>query len=141
MIEDQSRRIDVEGGRVPYPIEGHDGGQPVAQPLRITYRKAALFVGLTYLVSYLLVFLCSAVVGSWTMPDALVLGVVYMFVPTMVVLIVQKGIFQEPLKEPLRINLRPNRWFLAASRSRSRNRCGSTCGPIAGSWRPGSCPR
>ena len=114
MIEDQSRRIDVEGGRVPYPIEGHEGGQAVVQPLRERYRKVALFVGLTYLVSYLLVFLYSALVGSWTMPNAVVLGVAYMFIPATVVLIVQKGIFQEPLKGPLRITLRPNRWFLAA---------------------------
>jgi membrane protease YdiL (CAAX protease family) len=78
------------------------------------FRKAALFVGLTYLVSYLLVFLYSALVGSWTMPNAAVLGVVYMFVPTMVVLVVQKGIFKEPLKEPLRISFRLNRWFLVA---------------------------
>ena len=77
-------------------------------------RKAALFVGLTYLVSYLLVFLYSALVGSWTMPNAVVLGVVYMFVPTTVVLIVQKGIFKEPLKEPLRISFRLNRWFVVA---------------------------
>jgi membrane protease YdiL (CAAX protease family) len=78
------------------------------------FRKAALFVGLTYLVSYLLVFLYSALVGSWTMPNAVVLGVVYMFVPTMVVFIVQKGVFKEPLKEPLRISFKLNRWFLAA---------------------------
>jgi uncharacterized protein len=114
MIEDQSRRIEVECGRVHYSIEGHEGDRPVVQPMRGRYRKAALFVGLTYLVSYLLVFLYSALVGSWTMPNALVLGVAYMFVPTTVVLIVQTGIFKEPLKEPLRIALRPNRWFLAA---------------------------
>jgi hypothetical protein len=49
------------------------------------FRKAALFVGLTYLVSYLLMFIYSALVGSWTIPNAVVLGVVYMFVPTTIV--------------------------------------------------------
>jgi membrane protease YdiL (CAAX protease family) len=78
------------------------------------FRKAALFVGLTYLLSYALVSLYSALVGSWIMPNAVALGLVYMFVPTMVVLIVQKGIFREPLKEPLRISFRLNRWFLVA---------------------------
>jgi hypothetical protein len=78
------------------------------------FRKAALFVGLTHLVSYLLVFFYSALVGSWSMPNAVVLGVVYMFVPTTVVLIVQKGIFNAPLNEPLRISFRLSRWFLAA---------------------------
>ena len=48
------------------------------------------------------------------MPNAVVLGVVYMFVPATVVLVVQKGIFKEPLKEPLRISFRLNRWFLVA---------------------------
>jgi membrane protease YdiL (CAAX protease family) len=78
------------------------------------FRKAALFVGLTYLLSYALVLLYSALVGSWIMPNAVLLGVIYMFVPTTVVLIVQKGIFREPLKEPLRISFRLNRWFLVA---------------------------
>jgi membrane protease YdiL (CAAX protease family) len=76
------------------------------------FRKAALFVMLTYLVSYLLVFFYSALVGSWTMPNAVVMGVVYMFVPTTIVLVVQKGIVKEPLREPLRISFRLNRWFL-----------------------------
>jgi membrane protease YdiL (CAAX protease family) len=78
------------------------------------FRKAVLFVGLTYLVSYLVVLLYSALVGSWILPNAVVLGLVYMFIPATVVLIVQKGIFQEPLKEPLRISFRLNRWFLVA---------------------------
>jgi hypothetical protein len=51
------------------------------------FRKAAVFVGLTYLVSHLLVFLYSALVGSCTMPNAAVLGVVYMFVPTTIVFV------------------------------------------------------
>jgi membrane protease YdiL (CAAX protease family) len=103
MTDDQSRRIEGEGGR------------PVLQPtMWERYRKAALFVGLTYLVSFLLVLFYSALVGHWTMPNALVLGVVYMFVPSMVAIIVQKGIFKLPLKEPLRIGLRPDRWFVAA---------------------------
>jgi hypothetical protein len=37
-----------------------------------------------------------------------------MFVPTMIVLIVQKGDFKEPPKEPLRISFRLNRWFHVA---------------------------
>jgi membrane protease YdiL (CAAX protease family) len=78
------------------------------------FRKVALFVGLTYLVSYVLVFLYSALVGSWIMPNAVVLGVIYMFVPTTIALVVQKGIFKEALKEPLRISFRLNRWFLVA---------------------------
>jgi membrane protease YdiL (CAAX protease family) len=114
MIEDQSRRIEVDWERDHYLIERHEAGRPVFQPMWERYRKAALFVGLTYLVSFLLVLLYKALVGQWTMPNALVLAVVYMFVPSMVAVIVQKRIFKEPLKEPLRISFRLNRWFLAA---------------------------
>jgi membrane protease YdiL (CAAX protease family) len=114
MIEDQSHQIEVEGERDHYMIESHVAGRPVFQPMWERYRMAALLVGLTYLVSFLLVLLYMALVGQWTMPNALVLAVVYMFVPSMVAIIVQKGIFKEPLNEPLRICFRLNRWFLAA---------------------------
>jgi membrane protease YdiL (CAAX protease family) len=48
------------------------------------------------------------------MPGVLWLGVAYMFMPMTSALVVQKLLYKAPLKEPLRINYRPNRWFLAA---------------------------
>jgi membrane protease YdiL (CAAX protease family) len=37
-----------------------------------------------------------------------------MFMPMTVALVVQKGVFREPLKGPLRVNVKPNRWFVVA---------------------------
>ena len=76
--------------------------------------KAVIFTVLTYLISWLLVGLYFAFGGTWTRPGALILSVVYMFVPMTVAVIVQKWLFKAPLKGPLRINFRPNRWFAVA---------------------------
>jgi len=76
--------------------------------------KATIFVALTYLASWLLVGLYFALGGTWTMPGSLILSVVYMFVPMTVALVVQKGLYKAAVKGPLRINFRPNRWFVTA---------------------------
>jgi membrane protease YdiL (CAAX protease family) len=77
-------------------------------------KKIGLFVGLTYLLSYLLAFAYFGLGGPRTMPAVLVVSLVYMFMPMIVAIVVQKMIYKAPLKEPLRINFRPNRWFLVA---------------------------
>lgn len=76
--------------------------------------KVTIFVAFTYLASWLLVGLYFALGGTWTMPGSLILSVVYMFVPMTVAMVVQKGLYKAPLKGPLRINFRPNRWFVVA---------------------------
>jgi hypothetical protein len=78
------------------------------------FRKAALFVGLTYLISYLLVFLYSALVGSWTMPHAVVLGGRLHVRPHHGRPHRPEGDLQGTLEGALRISFRLNRWFLAA---------------------------
>ncbi len=77
-------------------------------------RKATLFTVLTFLASYLLVILYFALGGKWTFPGSLILSLVYMFVPMTVALFVQKKIYKEPVKEPLGVSFRINRWFLVA---------------------------
>lgn len=77
-------------------------------------RKSILFTAMTYGISYLLVGLYLALGGTWTMPGSLIVTVVYMFVPLFVAVVVQKWLYREPLKAPLRINFRPNRWFVVA---------------------------
>ena len=47
-------------------------------------------------------------------PGILIVGVIYMFMPALCAVVVQKLIYKAPLKKPLRINFRPNRWFLVA---------------------------
>jgi membrane protease YdiL (CAAX protease family) len=78
------------------------------------FKKASLFVGLTYLVSLLVVSLYSGLGGTWTNPSILFLALGYMFIPMTVALIVQKATYKAPLREPLRIAFRPNRWFVVA---------------------------
>jgi membrane protease YdiL (CAAX protease family) len=80
----------------------------------MSVKKVALFVVLAYLFGYALVPLYFALGGTKTMPGALVLGIAYMFIPLLVAAIVQKLIYHAPLKGPLRINFRLNRWFVVA---------------------------
>src|SRR6516162_6279653 len=80
----------------------------------INVRKVALFVGLTYLVSYVFAISYFALGGPKELPWGLVVDVVYMFIPLTVAIFVQKLIYHAPLKGPLRIIFRPNRWFLIA---------------------------
>ena len=77
-------------------------------------KKVALFLGLTYAVTYLLAIFYFLAGGSVKPPGILIVGVIYMFMPTLCAIVVQKLIYKAPLKKPLRINFRPNRWFLVA---------------------------
>jgi membrane protease YdiL (CAAX protease family) len=77
-------------------------------------RKALLFVALTLLVSWLLAAVFYAAGGRLNALPALVMMSVYMFVPMTMAIVVQKLIFKEPLREPLGISFRWNRWFLVA---------------------------
>jgi membrane protease YdiL (CAAX protease family) len=80
----------------------------------VNTKKVILFVGLTYVVSFAAVPLYFAAGGTKAMPGMLILGVGYMFIPMTVAFVVQKLIYKEPLREPLRISFRPNRWFVVA---------------------------
>jgi uncharacterized protein len=77
-------------------------------------RKAALFVGLTFLVNWSLALLFFGLGGRWHSPVGIAFGVTYMFVPMIVALLLQKGVYREPVKGPLGISFRLNRWFLVA---------------------------
>jgi uncharacterized protein len=77
-------------------------------------KKVALFVVLAYLLSYALVPLYFALGGTKAMPGMLVLGIAYMSIPLAVAVVVQKLVYHAPLRGPLRISFRPNRWFVVA---------------------------
>src|SRR5262249_42014771 len=77
-------------------------------------KKLTLFGVLTYLVSYALVPLYFGLGGTKALPGSLILGVVYMFIPLLVTVVVQKLVYHVPWKEPLRISFGPNRWFVVA---------------------------
>jgi len=77
-------------------------------------QKIVIFIGLTYLLSYLLVILYFALGGKWIMPGSLIVATTYMFIPMLVAIIVQKTMYKESIKKPLGISFKLNRWFLVA---------------------------
>jgi len=77
-------------------------------------KKVALFVVLAYLLSYALVPLYFALGGTKAMPGVLALGVAYMFAPLVAAVVVQRLVYHAPLRGPLRITFKPNRWFVVA---------------------------
>jgi membrane protease YdiL (CAAX protease family) len=79
-----------------------------------TGRKALVFVILTFASSWLIAGGYYALGGRLNQPAAIVVLLVYMFMPMTAAIIVQKVIYKQPLREPLAISFRPNRWFLVA---------------------------
>lgn len=77
-------------------------------------RKTAIFVALTYFLSYPLANLYFALGGHMGSPEALVMTLVYMFIPMGSAIVVQKLIYKQPIIGPLGISFRFNRWFLVA---------------------------
>ena len=77
-------------------------------------RKALLFVTLTFAISYLFVFLYFLFGGKWIMPGSLIVSVIYMFIPMLVSIFVQKTVYKDFVKEPLGVSIKLNRWFLVA---------------------------
>ena len=77
-------------------------------------RRAPLFIGLTFLANWSAALLFYVLGGRWGTPVGIAFGAAYMFVPMLVALVLQKGIYHEPVKEPLAISFRLNRWFLVA---------------------------
>src|SRR5262245_48750977 len=82
--------------------------------MAINVKKVALFLGLTYASTYLLAIGYFQAGGTVKGPGILIVAVLYMFMPALSAVVVQKLIYKAPLKQPLRINWRPNRWFLVA---------------------------
>jgi membrane protease YdiL (CAAX protease family) len=77
-------------------------------------RKALIFVALTFFASWLLAAVFYVAGGRLNTLSAFFMLTTYMFVPMAMAIIVQKVIYREPLREPLGISFRPNRWFLVA---------------------------
>jgi len=78
------------------------------------FKKAMLFIFLTFLVNWLMAALFFAFGGKWGSPASLAMAASYMFVPMIMAIIVQKFIYKEHIKEPLGISFKLNRWFLVA---------------------------
>ncbi len=77
-------------------------------------KRIVIFIGLTFFLNYLLFFLYFLLGGKWVMPGSLIIATAYMFIPMIVAIIIQKYILREPVKGPLGISFKLNRWFLIA---------------------------
>jgi membrane protease YdiL (CAAX protease family) len=77
-------------------------------------RKAVLFVSLTFLVNWSLALLLFVSGVRWGTPIGIAFGVIYMFVPMSIAILLQKAFYRGPVKGPLGISFRLNRWFLVA---------------------------
>ena len=75
-------------------------------------KKILIFVGLTFLLDWSMVYIYLALGGS--AGGLMILGMAYMFVPMIVAIIVQKAIFKEQVNKPLGISLKINPWFFVA---------------------------
>jgi membrane protease YdiL (CAAX protease family) len=77
-------------------------------------KKAILFICSTFFLNYLLILSYLALGGKWIMPGSLIVATAYMFIPMIVAIVIQKSIYKEPLRKPLGLSFRINRWFLVA---------------------------
>jgi len=77
-------------------------------------RKVLVFVFLTFAASWLIAAVYYALGGRLYNPISAVVLLVYMFMPMTMAIVVQRAIYKQPLRKPLRISFRPNRWFLVA---------------------------
>lgn len=82
--------------------------------MKTNINKSLLFVGLNFFISYAFIFSYFALGGKWLSPGTVFVAPIYMFMPTIAAIVVQKFIYKEPLKAPLGISWRINRWWLVA---------------------------
>jgi membrane protease YdiL (CAAX protease family) len=80
--------------------------------MNLRTKKTLLFIGLTFLLDWLMVLLYVAMGGKDE--GVAFLAAAYMFMPMAIAFVVQKGIFKEPVIQPLGISFRINSWFFVA---------------------------
>jgi len=77
-------------------------------------KKTGIFIWTTLFVSWLFAAVIYTLGVRWNTAAAMVVGVVYMFIPMTVAIIVQKRVFHNLVRGPLGISFSLNRWFLVA---------------------------
>jgi membrane protease YdiL (CAAX protease family) len=73
-----------------------------------------LFIGLTYLLSWMLAGLAYLFGVRYFSVASFIITVGYMFIPMIVAIFIQKVVLREPLTKPLGLSFRLNRWWLVA---------------------------
>jgi membrane protease YdiL (CAAX protease family) len=82
--------------------------------MKTNIKKSLLFVGLNFFISYAFIFSYFALGGKWLSSGTIFVAPIYMFMPALAAVVVQEFVYKEPLKEPLGISWRVNRWWLVA---------------------------
>jgi membrane protease YdiL (CAAX protease family) len=82
--------------------------------MNIHVKKILLFIALTFFIDWSLVGLYLALGGKTDSAGMALLAILYMFVPMLAAIMVQKRIFKQPLAGPLGISFKVNRWFFIA---------------------------
>ncbi|MFT5723204.1 MAG: membrane protease YdiL (CAAX protease family) [Bacteroidia bacterium] len=77
-------------------------------------KKSTLFIGLTFAGSWGIAGVYYLFGGSLTSTSGILISVLYMFVPMIMALIIEKGIYKQPVVKPLRIGFKINSWFFIA---------------------------
>lgn len=80
----------------------------------LNLNKILLFLGLTFGLNWLIAALFFLLFSPQNRVAYVVMALIYMFVPMLMALVVQKAIYKEPVKGPLGISFRLNRWWIAA---------------------------
>ncbi len=76
--------------------------------------KTLLFLILTFFINFSMAGIFLLAGGEYKSISGTVMAVVYMFIPMLSVLIVEKGIHKEEIIKPLKISFRINKWFFIA---------------------------
>jgi len=77
-------------------------------------KKLNIFIIIVFLLNYLLAGFFYLVGGKWYTPISVTLGVIYMFIPFIGVIIVEKIIYKQQIIKPLGVSLKFNKWFIFA---------------------------
>ncbi len=80
----------------------------------VSLKKAGLFLLLTFTACWLLAGVFHFAGGKLQSTAGFIMALAYMFLPMTMAILVQKVIWREPLRRPLRISFRVNTWFAVA---------------------------
>ncbi len=77
-------------------------------------KKASLFIILVILISYGFVGAYLALGGQWVMPMSTIISALYMLIPMVIAVSIQKLVYKQSVIEPLGVSFHFNIWFIIA---------------------------
>jgi membrane protease YdiL (CAAX protease family) len=82
--------------------------------MSLRIKKILLFLLLTFFIDWSMVYLFIALGGKVDSTGIILLGAIYMLIPMIVTIIIQKAIFKQPVAGPMGISFKVNPWFFVA---------------------------